>query len=309
MPNTPNYNLHLIDKKTEVISPDPINENMIKVDTQIKILEGQVNNIDVSGDVRQVINERVNADTSKPLSTLISGWVDAAKTAILDGISTLTNHVTSQHTATKSHVTTKVDALPQKSVWTDARGAKLDNLNQSLSATQSNIQTTVNSAMDNIKSHVSTAVVNAAEKVYVPSDTVRETILNTEISSFGEIRYLGKFIAKRTGTVKIKITMRNFQSITGYTGAFMYSKFSLGENPYIWKEPINYKYSTPIGAILDSVSGTIEAFRCEVASYTVYELELFVQKGSPIFFLMKYQRNDPAQGSWCKLIQACYDEV
>lgn len=115
-----------------------------QLDAKIKNLEGQIQNINVSGDVRQVINERVNADTSKPLSTLISEWVNTAKTAILNAVSTLTTHVTSQHTATKNHVTTKVDALPQKTVWTDARGAKLDNLNQSLSTTQANINNNIN---------------------------------------------------------------------------------------------------------------------------------------------------------------------
>ena len=129
-----------------------------QLDAKIKILDGQLKDIDVSSDVRQVINERVNADTSNPLGTLISGWIDTAKTAVLNAISTLTSYVTTQHTNTKNHVTSKVDALPQKSVWTDARAAKLDNLNQSMTVTQNNINNTVNSAMDNIKSHVTSAM-------------------------------------------------------------------------------------------------------------------------------------------------------
>lgn len=128
-----------------------------KAEEKIKDIEQKVTNIDVSGDVRQVINERVNADTSKPLSTLISEWVNGAKTALLNAVSTLTTHVTSQHTATKNHVTTKVDALPQKSVWTDARGAKLDNLNQSITTTQTNINNNTNAARDNIKNHMDVA--------------------------------------------------------------------------------------------------------------------------------------------------------
>lgn len=107
-----------------------------QLDSKIKNLEGQIQNIDVSGDVRQVINERVNADTSKPLSTLISEWVNAAKTAILDAIG----------------------LLPQKSIWTDARGAKLDNLNQSMSTTQTNVNNNTNTARDNINANVNSKV-------------------------------------------------------------------------------------------------------------------------------------------------------
>ena len=103
-----------------------------KAEEKIKDIEQKVTNIDVSGDVRQVINERVNADTSKPLSTLISEWVNAAKIAILNSI----------------------NGLPQKSIWTDARGAKLDNLDQRMTTTKTNINNNTNAARDNIKSHM-----------------------------------------------------------------------------------------------------------------------------------------------------------
>ncbi len=160
MKNTTNYGLKKPDG-TDAVDIAIINQNMDTIDTtmknnasQIKSLEGQINNIDVSGDVRQVINERVNADISKPLSTLISEWVNAAKTAILNGI----------------------NGLPQKSIWSDERGAKLDNLNQSMTTTQTNVtnnadknkdtivnwttscrdnvNSTVNEARDNIKNHI-----------------------------------------------------------------------------------------------------------------------------------------------------------
>lgn len=158
--STTNYGL-IKPGQDDFYNVDEFNQNMDTIDHQLKVnedqiktLENKIQNIDVSGNVRQVINERVNEDTSKPLSTLISEWVNAAKTAILNAVSTLTTHVTSQHTATKNHVTTKVDALPQKSVWTDARGAKLDNLNQSMTTTQTNIDNNTNAARDNIKSHM-----------------------------------------------------------------------------------------------------------------------------------------------------------
>lgn len=158
--STTNYGL-IKPGQDDFYNVDEFNQNMDTIDQQLKVnenqiknLESKVQNIDVSGDVRQVINERVNADTSKPLSTLISEWVNTAKTALLNAVSTLTTHVTSQHTATKNHVTTKVDALPQKSVWTDARGAKLDMLDQGIIKTQSNINGYIVTARDNIKSHM-----------------------------------------------------------------------------------------------------------------------------------------------------------
>ena len=116
MKNTTNYGLKKPDG-TDAVDIAIINENMDTIDTtmknnekQIKVLAGQIENIDVSGDVRRVVNERVNADTSKPLSTLINEWITSAKTAILETISTLATHVTNQHTATKNHITSKVDA-------------------------------------------------------------------------------------------------------------------------------------------------------------------------------------------------------
>lgn len=180
--STTNYGL-IKPGQDDFYNVDDFNQNMDTIDKQLKVnesqiktLENQIQNIDVSGDVRQVINERVNADTSKPLSTLISEWVNAAKTAILNDVSTLTTHVTSQHTATKNHVTTKVDALPQKSVWTDARGAKLDMLDQGIIKTQSNINGYIVTARDNIKNHITTELNARSAKVFIPSNNVRHTV-------------------------------------------------------------------------------------------------------------------------------------
>ena len=208
MKNTTNYGLKKPDG-TDAVDIAIINENMDTIDTtmknnekQIKVLAGQIENIDVSGDVRRVVNERVNADTSKPLSTLINEWITSAKTAILNAISTLTTHITSQHTTTKNHVTSKVDGLPQKSVWTDARGAKLDNLNQSMSTTQTNITTAVNSARDVIKNHITAAT--SGLKVYQPhASNVLATLCTSYAFSNGAQSYMGRFIAKRSGVIRV----------------------------------------------------------------------------------------------------------
>ena len=55
---TPNYGLEEINKATDVLSPDPINRNMVKIDTQLKTneiaiqaVEQQVATIDVTTDV------------------------------------------------------------------------------------------------------------------------------------------------------------------------------------------------------------------------------------------------------------------
>lgn len=100
-----------------------------KAHSDIRVL---IENINVQGDVEEVVNRRLNPDISKPLGTLISEWINTAKTAILNGI----------------------NGLPQKSVWTDARGVKLDMLDQSIIKTQSNINGYIVAARDNIKSHM-----------------------------------------------------------------------------------------------------------------------------------------------------------
>ena len=152
---TVNYEL-VKPSQDDFYNVDDFNQNMDIIDGQLKNndsriydVEEKIRNIDVSSDVRQVINERVNTDTSKPLSTLISEWINQAKSAILSGIESL-----------KSHVTSKVDALPQKSIWTDARGTKLDNLDQSLTTTQNNMNRTMQTVRDEVKNHITSALAN-----------------------------------------------------------------------------------------------------------------------------------------------------
>lgn len=191
--STTNYGL-IKPGQDDFYNVDDFNQNMDTIDKQLKVnesqiktLENQIQNIDVSGDVRQVINERVNADTSKPLSTLISEWVNAAKTAILNGI----------------------NGLPQKSVWTDARASKLDNLNQSMTTTQTNINNTTNAARDNIKRHVTEEknsivnTINSRNSRYTPSNNVRKNFTNNRASRTSPTTFLGKFEAKRNGVVRV----------------------------------------------------------------------------------------------------------
>lgn len=142
-------------KQTDFYNVDDFNVNMDKIDeqikvntdeveknsNQIKILEEQVNNLDVSGDVRQVINERVNTDTSKPLSTLVSEWITSAKTVILNGINALTSHVTACRDNTNNHITSQHTVT--KNIVNSARD---------------NVNSTVNAARDSIKSHVTSAM-------------------------------------------------------------------------------------------------------------------------------------------------------
>lgn len=183
-----------------------------QLDSKIKNLEGQIQNIDVSGDVRQVINERVNADTSKPLSTLISEWVNAAKTAILNGINTLTNHVTSQHTATKQHVSTELNGTNRH--ITDS----LTGTNNHMTACKDNINATVNSARDNIKSHMtslmgSPKVVKSVQRgtfeassdhtITINSVNVSKSIVISETSHSGSTNnYTNAVVLENSTTLK-----------------------------------------------------------------------------------------------------------
>ena len=199
--STTNYGL-IKPGQDDFYNVDDFNQNMDTIDKQLKVnesqiktLENQIQNIDVSGDVRQVINERVNADTSKPLSTLISEWVNAAKTAILNGI----------------------NGLPQKSVWSDERGAKLDNLNQSMTTTQTNITNVVNVARDNIKTHVTSALSSISAKVgtYNLHATNVLANLSTNQTASSGYKYLGKFLPLYDGTIYLCYRITNTQSQAG----------------------------------------------------------------------------------------------
>lgn len=135
---TPNYGLFQ-DTQDEFYNVDKLNSSFLTIDNELKKqeegisnLQGQIENIDVSTDVEDVIDRRVNTDKSKSLNVLIN----EAKIAILD----------------------KLNLLPLKSIWTDVRAGKLDNLNQSLSDTQTNINNNTNTARDNTKSHVTTEI-------------------------------------------------------------------------------------------------------------------------------------------------------
>lgn len=187
-----------------------------KAHSDIRVL---IENINVQGDVEEVVNRRLNPDISKPLGTLISEWINTAKTAILNAVSTLTTHVTSQHTVTKNHVTTKVDALPQKSVWTDVRGAKLDMLDQGIIKTQSNINGYIVAARDNIKSHMtslmaSPKVVKSVQRgaVSLGPNEYKITVNFSSVNIAKAIVILNGAIITGGGTDEADIYVKSFSS-------------------------------------------------------------------------------------------------
>ncbi|MDA3730080.1 hypothetical protein PBV87_00945 [Niameybacter massiliensis] len=216
MKNTTNYGLKKPDG-TDAVDIAIINENMDNIDTtmknnekQINALAGQIENIDVSSDVRQVINEKVNSDPSKPLNTLINEWLNSAKTAILEKISTLTTHVTSQHTATKHHVSTELSGTNR-------------HITDSLTGTNNH----VTACKDNIKDHVTASIANVSEKKYtISKHSLLQTIYDGPINKIsGNWIYLGKFVAKRSGTVVLYFNIR--QGVTGTSKIAVHSPFSL----------------------------------------------------------------------------------
>lgn len=151
---TPKYNLEK-PSQDDFYDVDVHNKNMERIEEQLSLNEEAVKNMDVSASITNVINERVNADTSKPLSTLISEWINTAKTALLNAVSTLTTHVTSQHTGTKQHVSTELNGTNRH--ITDS----LTGTNNHITACKDNINATVNSARDNIKSHITSQIGSA----------------------------------------------------------------------------------------------------------------------------------------------------
>lgn len=194
MKSTENYELKKPDYN-DGVDIGIINENMDKIDEALKVQDDAIQNIDVKSDVEEVINRRVNTDRSNPLNVIIG----LSKDAVLNAISTLTghvttkateiiNHVTNQHTATKTHITS-------------AR----DNTNNHVTAQHTDTKNTVNAARDNVKSHV-TAEKNSLvglvdSNKLVPSNTLKHT-LYSHPSGIEHI-YLGTIHIKYNGTIRI----------------------------------------------------------------------------------------------------------
>lgn len=142
---TTNYGLEEINKQTDIISPEPINRNMVKIDAQMKTNElaiqsvsEQVATINVTSDVEAVIDRRVNTDRLKPLNTFIGEVKDAIVTAITSARDNIKTHVTSEHTTTKTKINTDIIS---------AR----DSVNANVDAEATSIRT----AIADLKQHVS----------------------------------------------------------------------------------------------------------------------------------------------------------
>lgn len=148
---TTNYKLEEINKATDVLSPDPINRNMVKIDTQmkasedkIKAVEQQVATIDVTTDVEEVVNRRVNSDRTKPLNTIVSDFKDVIVSAINTARDNIKAHVTSEHTNTKSNVNTSIVSA-RDSINTNVDqcetnlAAKIESLKQYVSSKKSGL--------------------------------------------------------------------------------------------------------------------------------------------------------------------------
>lgn len=300
---TQNYGLEIIDKKTEVVSPDKINRNMVKLDAELNKVQTKVEGIDVTTDVENVVNRRLNPDTSKPLSTLISEWITSAKTAILEGISTLTNHVTSQHTATKNHVSQERGNTQQTIT------ACRDQVQNTVNVARDNINATVNTARDNIKNHVTSAMSSIG--YCRASTTVRENVTNQVITSTtrNAVYLIGRYLPLKSGTMLFRIySTKTIPS--NYPGKVSVHTIRnlLGDSAYKnGGEDSRHLFSTPIGAEIKNTSGT--SVVCNITNisgdngFDLY-VTVPVDKGDVILFTM----NDSAYLQ-CNLIQACYDII
>ena len=155
-----------------------------KAHSDIRVL---IENINVQGDVEEVVNRRLNLDISKPLGTLISEWINTAKTAILNGI----------------------NGLPQKSVWTDARGAKLDNLNQSMTTTQTNINNHINNKANQILAEINKISIDGKREARKAISITNTTALQrmVYVTGRGEI-YDAYLKISRSGTEMCQIGLK-----------------------------------------------------------------------------------------------------
>ncbi|MBS5799980.1 MAG: hypothetical protein KID02_09535 [Clostridiales bacterium] len=280
-----------------------------KAEEKIKDIEQKVTNIDVSGDVRQVINERVNADTSKPLSTLISEWVNAAKIAILNSI----------------------NGLPQKSIWTDARGAKLDNLDQSMTTTQININNNTNAARDNIKNHITTELNARSDKVFIPSNNVRHTVTIKPVfygnnnGNYTPVYALGRIYFPPKSKIRVKLNQYTVTAGSS-SGRDFYAK--TGIYAYASNDRTYYAQGTQVDASTSQmwclkdfpankgVVGTnanavtnAQSFDIDLSVFTSYYGDKSVSFDSGYLTLLVSTYTAYIHSCTNLVVQICYDEV
>lgn len=132
--------------------------------------------------------------------TRLDGEIKKVRSEINEAVGNIDLSSVNRHTTTevnaardniKSHITSEIAKVPQKTVWTDARGAKLDTLDQGIIKTQSNINGYIVSARDNIKTHVTTeknamvtkldAIIKAQNETGLkkPTNTIKHTFMTS----------------------------------------------------------------------------------------------------------------------------------
>lgn len=281
---TPKYRLEQPTQE-DFYNIDVHNNNMQIIEQQLSMNEEAIKNIDVSSSITSVINERVNTDISKSLNVLISEFINNAKDAIT------------------SHITSKINTLPQKSVWTDARGTKLDNLNQSLSTTESNIKSNTSSLINGVKTHI-----DGKYKVLVASNNKRVTLVGDAEKNYKLNSVIGRWTATKSGVVRVTCTMRG---TGGYEKkVIMIQTGDLGStgkenslNDARW-------FTTPVGSTV--VSGVRErnySIICYTSSDSsiTEEVAVRVSAGDVLCFIA--DGNNGGDVPIVKNMYICYDEV
>lgn len=231
-----------------------------KITEQIKILEGQFNNLDVSSDVEGVVNRRLNPDTSKPLSTLVSGWVDVAKTAILNAIAILTTHVTSARDNTNNHITSQHTAT----------------------------KNTVNAARDNIKSHVESTISGSTQVYNLHASNVIATLstnLTCTVAGGTQSLMIGKFVPLYDGCVYLLYKVSNVQAVGGLI--YIYSPTLLNNSaPLTITEGALELSTVAVGSVIngrrDLYGGGITISRGNDMTSDV-KIPMIIKKGIPIY--------------------------
>lgn len=277
-----------------------------KAHSDIRVL---IENINVQGDVEEVVNRRLNPDISKPLGTLISEWINTAKTAILNGI----------------------NGLPQKSIWTDARGAKLDNLDQRMTTTQTNINNNTNAARDNIKNHITTELNARAAKVFIPSNNVRHTVTIKPVfygnnsGNYTPVYALGRIYFPPKSKIRVKLNQytvtagsssgRDFYAKTGIYAYASYDRTYYAQGTQVdastsqmWCLKDFPANKGVVGTNANAVTNA-QSFDIDLSVFTSYYGDKSVSFDSGYLTLLVSTYTAYIHSCTNLVVQICYDEV
>lgn len=169
-----------------------------------------------------------------------------------------------------------------------------------------------------IQSLIDSGVIEVGEKAYTPSSNLLETIWNKESTALNAPSgsfYLGKYIPKKSGAIKIECSVKSGTSASGklIIGA---PNLATGTGLERINKAISILESAEAGTIMSndnftllgylSIGGYLTTFNYK--SYTTLKIVFPVEKGVPVYFLLQTESGSNFS-TQCNSVKLYADEV